>query len=636
MLKEVQHIIILLKRLAILLLLYSLCRALFYFFNADLFPPILFSEGCWIFIYGIRYDVSAIIVLNSLFIVLHLLPNKYWETKFYQTILKIFFYLVNIVALIFEASDFAYFKYSFKRITSDIVFMEHDAPTLMPAFIRDFWYLLLMVVSMFLFAEFLYRKTFNRLDWNFNFRKFSRVKLISTLLVVSFLFIAARGNISKQSLTPNSGNSHFSVSLNALAQNTSFTLLYSLKHKKLEEKKYLTDEKANQYCNIIQSFNGKPASIYNPEKKKLNVVVIILESFSREYSGFLNGNEGYMPFLDSLMQQGMVFTNGWANGKKSIEGIPAVLSSVPGLVNEPLLNYGSYPELKMNTIATYLKEMNYSTAFFHGGSNGTMNFDKYILNSGFDKYLGKNEYPNQNDDDKVWGIFDEPFFQYFNGKLNEMQQPFLGAIFSLTSHHPFTIPSKYNGKFKQGKEPIVEVIQYTDLSLRQFFKSASQQLWYSNTLFVITADHTGPTSDEFYKTRVGMYRIPIVLFQPGNNLLKGRNDEVVQQTDILPTVLNYVGYDKSFISFGHDMFSSEKERVTVISLGNIFQIMSDRYSLLYDGEKPVELYDYIRDPLLKNNLVNEQKQIAEKLTTQIEAYIQVFNSSIIHNTLSQR
>ena len=636
MLKEVQHIIILLKRLAILLLLYSLCRALFYFFNADLFPPILFSEGCWIFIYGIRYDVSAIIVLNSLFIVLHLLPNKYWETKFYQTILKIFFYLVNIVALIFEASDFAYFKYSFKRITSDIVFMEHDAPTLMPAFIRDFWYLLLMVASMFLFAEFLYRKTFNRLDWNFNFRKFSRVKLISTLLVVSFLFIAARGNISKQSLTPNSGDSHFPVSLNALAQNTSFTLLYSLEHKKLEEKKYLTDEKAKQYCNIIQSFNGKPASIYNPEKKKLNVVVIILESFSREYSGFLNGNDGYMPFLDSLMQQGMVFTNGWANGKKSIEGIPAILSSVPGLVNEPLLNYGSYPDLKMNSIASYLKEDGYSTAFFHGGSNGTMNFDKYILNSGFDKYFGKNEYPNQADDDKVWGIFDEPFFQYFSNKLNEMPQPFLGAIFSLTSHHPFTIPSKYNGKFKQGNEPIEEVIQYTDLSLREFFKTASQQSWYNSTLFVITADHTGPTSDEFYKTRVGMYRIPIILFQPENNLLMGRNDEVVQQTDILPTVLNFVGYDKSFVSYGHDMFSNETERATVNSLGNIFQIMNDRYSLLYDGEKAVELYDYIRDPLLKNNLVNEQKQITEKLTNQIQAYIQVFNSSIIYNTLSKR
>lgn len=217
-----------------------------------------------------------------------------------------------------------------------------------------------------------------------------------------------------------------------------------------------------------------------------------------------------------------------------------------------------------------------------------------------------------------------------------MPQPFLGAIFSLTSHHPFTIPEKYQGKFKQGKEPIEEVIQYTDLSLREFFKTASQQSWYNNTLFVITADHTGPTSDEFYKSRVGMYRIPIILFQPGNNLLQGRNDEVVQQTDILPTVLNYIGYDKSFVSFGHDVFSNEKDRLTVNSLGNIFQIMNDRYSLLYDGEKPVELYDYIRDPLLKNNLVNEQKQITEKLTTQIEAYIQVFNSNIIHNTLSQR
>ncbi len=460
--------------------------------------------------------------------------------------------------------------------------------------------------------------------------------MISSLTLVSFLFIAARGGIQTQSFNPNSGDIHFPTSLNALAQNTSFTLLYSLEHKKLEEKKYLGEDVVKSKCNIAQSFNGNSTCVYNLEKKKLNVVVIILESFSREYSGYLNGNDGYTPFLDSLMNEGMVFTDAWANGKKSIEGIPAVLSSVPGLVNEPLLNYGTYPNLKMNSMATYLKEMGYSTAFFHGGSDGTMNFDRYIKSSGFDSYFGKNEYPNPVDDDKVWGIFDEPFFQYFSTKLSEMRQPFLGAIFSLTSHHPFTIPEQYKEKFKVGKEPIEEVIQYTDYSLRQFFKTASQQPWYNNTLFVITADHTGPTTDEYYKTRTGMYRIPIVLFQPGNNLLKGRNDEVVQQIDILPTVLNMVGYEGKFISFGQSMFEKQNDRVAISSLGNIFQIVDGHFSLQFDGENPVELYDYIRDPFLKNNLVKEQPSVTLKLSEQIESYIQVFNSSVIHNTLSKR
>ena len=236
MFKEIQHIIILLKRLGILLVLYSICRILFYLFNANLFPPISFTEGCWIFIYGIRYDVSAIVVLNSLFIVLHLLPNKFWETNIYQIVLRILFYSINSVALIFEASDFAYFKYSFKRITSDIIFMEHDAPTLMPAFIRDFWYLLLMLLAMFLFAEFLYRKTWKKNSIQLSVNLFNRTKLISSLALVSVLFIAARGGIQSQSFNPNSGDVHFPTSLNALAQNTSFTLLYSLEHKKLQEK----------------------------------------------------------------------------------------------------------------------------------------------------------------------------------------------------------------------------------------------------------------------------------------------------------------------------------------------------------------------------------------------------------------
>ncbi len=601
-----------------------------------MFPPISFSEGCWIFIYGIRYDISVIIVLNSLFILLHLIPNFYWEKRAYQSILKILFYSINIVALIFEGSDFAYFKYSFKRITSDIVFMEHDAPTLIPVFIRDFWYLLLLIIGMFFLADFLYRKTFRMNTVCFDFKVLSKKRYLYSLLIVPFLLMAARGSIFSEALNPNSGDSHFRTSLNALAQNTSFTLLYSLEYKKLVEKKYLTNEEANRYCNIVQSFNGKSTSVFNPEKKKLNVVVLVLESFSKEYSGYLNGNDGCMPFFDSLMQKGMVFTNGWANGKKSIEGIPAVLSSVPCLINEPLLNYSSYPNLKMNSLATYLKEYGYSGSFFHGGANGTMNFRRYIMSAGFDNYYGKDEYGNSADDDNVWGIFDEPFFKFSINKMNKMKEPFLGAIFSLTSHHPFTIPEKYRGKFRKGKEPIEEVIQYTDYSLREFFKKASEYSWFNNTLFVITADHTGPTSDEFYKTRVGMYRIPIVLYQPGNNFLKGRNDELIDQTDLLPTILSYVGFKGDFVSFGQDVFSNGKDSFTVSSLGNIFQIIDGHYVLLHDGKKSLELYDYISDPLLGNNLVNERQQISKKMSTKLEAYIQVFNSNIIHNTLSNR
>ena len=632
MLKEIQHIIVLLKRLAILLLLFSICRVIFYFFNSELFPEITGENIFWIIIYGVRYDVSAIIILNSLFIILHLIPSPYWGTRTYQSILKILFYTVNTIAFLFEASDFAYFKYSFKRITSDIVFMTHDAPTLMPAFIRDFWYLLILIAALFLFAEFLYRKTYKG-NFQMSFLKSGFRKNIFSLLAAAFLLIAARGGI--QSINPESADAHLPVALDALAQNTSFTLLYSLKHKRIEEKNFFSQEELGKHFTTQQSFEGKPACVYNPQKKKLNVVVLIMESFSREYSGYLNGHDGFMPFLDSLMQQGMIFTNAWANGKKSIEGIPAVLSSIPGLINDPLLNYTGYPDLKMNSLASYLKQVGYSTAFYHGASNGSMNFDRYALASGFDSYFGKNEYPNLNDDDKVWGIFDEPFLQFTAGKLNKMPQPFLGAFFSLTSHHPFTIPSQYKGKFKQGNEPIEEVIQYTDYSLKKFFETVSKQEWFANTLFVITADHTGPTSDEYYKTRSGMYRIPILLFQPGNNLLRGRRDEVVQQTDILPTILDFLGYEKNFLAFGSSAFDVAEPRYAVNFLGGIYQITDGHYSLLHDGEHAIELYDLLRDPLMKKNIIDEAIDVRERLSKQLEAEIQVFNSSVIQNRLAQ-
>ena len=163
---------------------------------------------------------------------------------------------------------------------------------------------------------------------------------------------------------------------------------------------------------------------------KKNVFVIILESFSSEHIGALthqigNKNTDFTPFLDSLAEKSLVF-EGFANGKRSIEGIPAILASLPTWMTEDFIT-SQYSSNKFNSLASILKAEGYNTSFFHGGKNGTMGFDAFSKSAGFEFYYGKNEYPDQSDFDGSWGISDEPYLQYIAKTLNTTPEPFLGS-----------------------------------------------------------------------------------------------------------------------------------------------------------------------------------------------------------------
>jgi len=266
-----------------------------------------------------------------------------------------------------------------------------------------------------------------------------------------------------------------------------------------------------------------------------------------------------------------------------------------------------------------------------------MNFDKYTAKAGFDHYYGLNEYPDRDRDfDGNWGIYDEPFLKFMAGKMDQMKEPFCTAVFTLSSHHPFSLPPKYEGRFPKGNQPINEVTGYTDYSIRRFFETASRMPWFKNTLFVITADHCGPPEHDIYKTKVGIYEVPILFYLPGSNL-KGTNNSLVQQTDIMPTVLEAMGYYGKVSCFGRSMFTPPQEsRYAVNFLGTVYQIIDDRYNLLFDGNQTLEMYDYRQDPYLKHNLLNERPADRLRLETKLKAVIQEFNDRVIQNELAVR
>jgi len=628
-------------RFVTVFLLYTICRILFYAFNPELFPSVTNFSFLFILIKGMRFDLSAIFFLNLPVILLLIIPFGFRKEVKYQSIVLVLFYFINIVGLIASTADIIYYRFTLRRISFDIFrYLSldggSDVSTMLPRFIYDFWYILVICLSLiallvFFSSRFKVNKQFAYQNTISYFAGQSGMAVIWIVLTVLFM----RGGLQAVPINTKTASNDLSPELAPLVLNTPFTLIKSVQGTGLTIEKYYTDQQVNQIFNPEQKLpkNASDTSTF----RKLNVVVLILESFSAEHTGVFNKDiknpdyKGFTPFLDSLIGQSYAF-KGFANGKQSIEGIPAVLASLPNLLHGNFIT-SSYSKNNINSLASLLGPKGYTTAFFHGGKDGTMGFDKFAKKAGFAAYYGRKEYNNDKDYDGKWGIWDEKFLQYTDQKLNTFKQPFLASIFTLSSHHPYSIPPQYAGLFRKGNLPIQQAVMYADFSLRKFFKTAATMPWYKNTLFVISADHTSEAWLPQYQTRVGEFRIPILFFKPGSNLV-GIKDKVVQQIDILPSVLDYLHFKGKFVSFGNSVFDSTATRFNVTFLNDSYQIVQGDYAMHYDGKLIRALYNYKKDPLLKTNLMDIDRGKAKEMETILKAVIQQYNNRMINNKLT--
>ena len=607
------------KRALIVLIIYQVCRLLFYFFNRNAFTTL----SAKVFLGGIHFDLSAIAYINLIFALLHFIPGEFKFKPKYQSILKISFFVVNLVFILTNFVDFEYYKFTGRRSTFGMITasgMENEVGGLLLSFLTEFWYLPLFG---FLLALLFWKLIPNIKLINETVSKNIVLKQsVIFVFLLATVFVIGRGGFQKKPLKIVDAVNYGSINQSAIVLNTPFCILKTIgKKETLESPKFFSENELNAIFNPITEFKSEG----NSDKK--NVVILILESFGRE-----NIQRGQTPFLDSLITKSLFFENGFANGKLSIDAVPSTLSSIPSLMNNSLIT-SSYSINDVFGLPKILKQNGYKTAFFHGAFNGSQNFDQYCKVAGFDEYYGKNEYVGLEAFDGKWGIFDEEFLQYFSGKMSEFKQPFFTTLFTISSHNPYIIPEQYKGKFPKGTTKIHESIAYADYALKQFFETAAKQSWYKNTLFVITSDHTSsePTEDKF-KNNVGKFRVPILFFDPSNPTIIGKNQKNFQQIDIMPSIVDYLKINAKMVTYGKS-YQSKKDYV-VYYLDNIYHYVSGDYYLAFDGKKSVGLYNFKKDELLKKNIIKTEKSKAIEMEKFIKAYIQSFNERMIGNKLT--
>ena len=584
---------------------------------------------------GLTFDTSAILYSNVLFILISLIPFKNYSSESFQKKMMILYFTTNLITYSTNFFDFIYYRFSQSRLTTrvfDILENETNKMSLAGSFIFNYWHVFIFFFVMVFLWITLYRKiNLKKYTPKYSF-KFISFSTITSFMIIFLCVVGMRGGLGNATRPINMVDAHRFVKKGIHADfvlNSPFCFIRTFNKNHFNKKYFMKESEVDKLLNPVRKVND---SIYS----KPNVMILVMESFGREYIGAFNKSRkienyvSYTPFLDSLSNHSLIFTNAFANGRQSIEALPSILASVPSF-KVPFTS-SPYSNQEIQSLVSVFKDKGYSTSFFHGAPNGSMGFLGLSNILGFDNYYGKNEFNDNSLYDGYWGIWDEPFLNYVKNETDKLVEPFFSTFFSLSSHEPFYVPEEYKGVFPMGDVQMHQVIGYSDNALKLFFDSAKNEPWFENTLFIITADHTNQFWYPFYSSPINRFAIPILFYHP-NGSFKGVNDELTHQMDIFPSIVDLVGYEKPINSWGRSLFSNSGKPFSIHFSGTVYHFITDKYILVFDGDSVIGVYDK-EDQWLSNNLKENSNINFSNEEKYLKAFMQDYMNRIIEKKLN--
>ena len=636
--------------LAFILLLLS--QTFFYMDNRRIFHVADMKEWAGIAWGNVVFGIATVGCLLLPYFAANLLPFKFrWNRHFHRWVEVLLYYLPLLFMLASNVADGAYYQYTYRRLSGEIfryLGISGDMGALWWRFLIDYWQATLFFV--FSVVLLLWAGAKMHLSARNKYRKHALNDIVGLIVGSACVLFLFRGGFGKQ-VEWRDAAKYCQPKNCALVANSGYNIVRTFHGGTLEEVEYMDPAQAKSLFNpelrpesnyegrIVEAWSGWDAGCGSymvgdtalgfAQQRYSNIVIIVLESFSQEYMGCYNQGimPSFTPFLDSLAQHCVVY-QGRANGKKSIEGIPAIFASVPTLMTFPL-TLSDYANDSLYALPAILRDNGYHTAFFHGSYNGVMGFDKLCSRMGFEEYYGKNEYmadrlSKESDYDGCWGIYDEHYLQYFSRKLGTFKEPFMAGVFTLSSHHPYTMQPEHKDDFEKGPHPLCRVVSYTDNALRKFFDAARKTDWYEHTTFIITADHSGQGLHREYNDYDGWYRIPMLVYRPIYEEVyvptfgaawscHKVSPRIMQQTDIMPTVIDYLGLQTPAVCFGTSAFRNP-DKGWQIAYGNGYYQLETQDGVAVLGEEKEQVIGFGNMELLK-------------------AVVQQYNQRMINNQL---
>ncbi|MBT2558154.1 LTA synthase family protein [Hymenobacter sp. ISL-91] len=642
---------LLVRRFALLLGAYLLLRLGFFALNYAVFREAPAGQVSLAFWHGFRFDVAALLLLNIPWLLLSLVPGR---SQGWQRLVRAVYLLLNGFGLLLNLVDWEYFRFIGRRTSNELSTIGADVQRQAGQLLLSYWWLLLPFGA--LLAALWYFYPMPRAERQADEGKLQAASRkpqadgrkgrwhgkrlaawsLQLAAIAGLTVLGIRGGLQLKPLRTGAAFVQQPAVLGHLALNSTFTFIKSLGYAAPERKNYFASPQALQAALAARPL-PKRAAAPLPGR---NVVVLILESFGSEYTGVENpGRRGYTPFFDSLATRGggLLLPDHYANGRRSIEALPAVLAGLPSLMEGAFIT-SAFQTNKLHGLGSILARHGYQTSLFHGAQNGTMGFNTFGGMSGMQQYFGLDEYPGaaqSPDFDGHWGIFDEPYLQYFAQQLSRQQQPFFSTLFTLSAHEPFGLPARYRGKLPTGTLAIQPTIAYSDLALRRFFATARRQPWYANTLFILLADHTSQSDDPGYQNLLGEYKTPLLLFAPGQSLPALPQPRISQQADVPATVLDLLGLpaEGQLLPFGSSVFDAGTSGRAIFFSGGSYWLVHADYVTELTADNQVRLYPYRRHQLPAKPLAHPDPTKLRQYGDELKACVQFYLNGLADNRL---
>jgi phosphoglycerol transferase MdoB-like AlkP superfamily enzyme len=291
-------------------------------------------------------------------------------------------------------------------------------------------------------------------------------------------------------------------------------------------------------------------------RPRLNVVIFLEESLGSEFWGCLGRKDTLTPEMDKLAaEEGMLFTNLYASGNRTVRGFEGVLSSFPPLPGDSIVKRDRSDNVE--TIARVLKRDGYSSVFLYGGRGLFDGMRSFAVRNGYDRFVEQKHFAHPSFT-TIWGVADEDLFMRAVEEFRELAktgQPFCGTILSVSNHKPYTYPK---GKIPEDpdKHRREYAVKYSDYALGQFFKAARKEAFWTNTVFVVVADHGARVYGK-QSIPIHSYEIPLVIAGPAAVKGPSRVGQLGGSLDVPTTVLGLLGRPYESLFFGRDLLKTQ-------------------------------------------------------------------------------
>ena len=531
------------------------------------------------FLEGMRFDLTSITVFFSIPLLLLALPFRIFQGWFWQGIWTWIIFLTLLTMAAVLTGDIVYFDFV-KRHTAHelLVFGEGDANLLGGMIFGAFLpFLIAFIVNAAVLI----------LVW----RKISKMKLARPSFKIRqigyyfiyflILVVAGRGGFGYKPIAIIDAFASGNTAYSNLLLNGVFSISHSsLKAEDVNHHFFPTEEAlAVIETQRTLSDTGFPFQKVSVKKSSepYNLVFILVESLSLKYvDSFSGGNLGITPNLDQLAEQGLKFTQFFANGQRSVEGIQATLTGLPSIIGLPtigsgiLANYSKLGEMAENN--------GYTTIFTVSLKRRSFRLDAIAGSAGFKEFYGKEDIPTILDypdpDAAPWG-WDYETYMKAAERMEAADKPFLTYIVTGTTHTPYPRLPKHLEKYphhENKEEGFLNTVYYSDWGIGELIKRLKKQPWFEKTIFMITADHAlAHYQGGGFRER---FQIPMIIYAPG--IVKpGVVETTWSQVDVFASIVDILGLQGRYSSLGVSFFQPDNQSLALVREGSVMGLVGN-------------------------------------------------------------